>query len=36
VYGLTGEEGNVVCQTIKTQFEARYEGKVDCIISRGS
>jgi hypothetical protein len=36
VYGLTGEEGNTVCQTIKAGFQTRYEGTVNCVIGRGS
>ena len=36
VYGLTGEEGNVVCETIKSDFQSRYKGTVTCVISRGS
>jgi hypothetical protein len=36
VYGLTGEEGNVVCQTIKNDFQTRYEGTVSCVVGRGS
>jgi hypothetical protein len=36
VYGLTGEEGNAVCEIIKTNFQARYEGTVNCVTGRGS
>lgn len=36
VYGLTGDEGNAVCQTIKNNFQRRYEGTVSCVIGRGT
>lgn len=34
VYGLTGQEGNVVCQAIKEYFQSRYEGTVNCVLGR--
>jgi hypothetical protein len=36
VYGLTGAEGNSLCEMIKSDFQTRYEGTVSCIIGRGS
>jgi hypothetical protein len=36
VYGLTGDEGKTVCETIKTGFQSLYEGTVNCIIGSGS
>lgn len=36
VYGLTGDEGDAVCQTIKTNFQSRYEGTVNCIHGRST
>jgi len=31
VYGLTGDEGDMVCQTILKQFKTRYAGMVNCV-----
>lgn len=36
VYGLTGDEGKMVCETIKANFQSRYEGTVNCVIAHGS
>lgn len=34
VYGLTSDEGDAVCGTIKTGFEQHYEGTVNCVRGR--
>lgn len=36
VYGLTGQEGNTICEQIKSYFQAQYTGTVSCVIGRGS
>jgi len=36
VYGLTGEEGNAMCEGIRSHFQSRYEGTVNCVIGSGS
>lgn len=34
VWGLTGDEGDALCESIRQQFQTRYEGKVACIRRR--
>jgi hypothetical protein len=34
VYGLTSDEGDMLCGTIKAGFEQHYEGAVDCVQGR--
>ncbi|MBM0108515.1 hypothetical protein JM946_27600 [Steroidobacter sp. S1-65] len=34
VYGLTADEGDFVCGTIKSQFAKHYEGTVSCVPAR--
>ena len=34
VYGLTADEGDVVCKSIMADFQQRYEGTVSCIHGR--
>lgn len=36
VYGLTGDEGKFVCETIKSEFQTHYEGTVSCVIGRST
>jgi len=34
VYGLTSDEGEALCDSLRQQFQSRYEGTVDCIRGR--
>lgn len=34
VYGLTADEGDMVCGTIMAEFKKQYEGTVSCVQSR--
>lgn len=33
IYGLTAQEGNLLCEQMKQQFAARYTGKLECVPS---
>ncbi|HEU4601358.1 MAG TPA: hypothetical protein VFS24_05295 [Steroidobacteraceae bacterium] len=33
IYGLTAQEGNALCDQMKSQFATRYTGKLECIPS---
>jgi hypothetical protein len=35
VYGLTGDEGDTLCEMLRKQFQSRYEGTVTCVTRRG-
>ena len=34
VYGLTGDEGDALCESLRQQFQTRYKGTVACIRGR--
>ncbi len=34
VYGLTGDEGDALCESMRQQFQAHYEGTVACVRRR--
>jgi hypothetical protein len=34
VYGLTSDEGDALCESLRQQFQTRYEGTVACIRGR--
>jgi hypothetical protein len=34
VYGLTNDEGDALCDSLRQQFQARYSGTVACIRGR--
>jgi hypothetical protein len=34
VYGLTNDEGDAFCDSLRQQFQARYAGQVACIRGR--
>ena len=33
IYGLTTQEGNLLCEQMKQQFSTRYTGKLECVPS---
>jgi hypothetical protein len=36
IYGLTSDEGNIICDNIRAQFQQKYKGAVSCIRGRGT
>jgi hypothetical protein len=34
IYGLTADEGDAICDTVRKQAQTQYEGKIECIKAR--